>query len=70
MYQVTQEFDMHGGRKAGVIDLSRIKGICPLVPIFGENCDPTVTSETCFEKICTYHINPYSSHSFFRRFRW
>jgi hypothetical protein len=70
LYQVTQEFDMHGHRKSGIIDPSHIKGICPLAPSFGEKCDPAIMSNNCFERTKTYHINHYASHSFFRRFRW
>jgi len=70
MYQVTQEFDMHGRQKLGIIDLSCIKGICPLAPSFGEKCDPAIMSNNCFEWIKTYHINHYASHSFFQCFRW
>ncbi len=70
MYHVTQEFDMHRRRKAGIIELSRIKGECPLSPVFGETCDPEIISETCFDRISTFYINPYSSHIFFRQFRW
>src|SRR5258707_11124503 len=70
MYQVTQEVDMHEHRRAGIINLSQAKSICPLAPVFDETCKPNLTSKHCFETIHTYHFNPYSSHSFFHRFQW
>src|SRR5260370_2238608 len=47
MYCVTQEFDMHRHHKSGIIELSHIKGKCPLSPVFGETCDPEITSHIC-----------------------
>ena len=63
MYHITQEFDMHRHCKAGIIELSCIKGKCPLSPIFGETCNPEIVSDICFDRISTFYINPYSSHT-------
>src|SRR5258708_38354723 len=65
-----QEVDMHEHRRASIINLSWVKSICPLAPVFDETCEPNLISECCFETIHTYHFNPYSSHSFFCHFRW
>src|SRR6266436_6669303 len=54
-YQVMQEVDMHEHQRAGIINLSWVKSICPLAPVFDETCEPNLTSKHCFETICTYH---------------
>ena len=69
MYEVYQEFDTRGQWKLGTVELSAIKGICPLAPIVKNDMPVGVTKENCFESICKYNINCYTSQSHFHKLR-
>src|SRR5258706_3361725 len=50
MYQVMQEVDMHEHQRAGIINLSWVKSICPLAPVFDETCKPNLISKCCLKQ--------------------
>lgn len=71
LFRVKQEFDPRGHRRCGIIKLDRIARLCPLAPVIGEHCDPTLTSSQCFSTFQEYYINHYSgsTHDNFRQLR-
>jgi len=69
LYEVYQERDMQGNRRAGIIKLSSVKGLCPLAPIIEGTCPPTASAETCFDMFSKYSINAYASHTHFQHLR-
>lgn len=66
MYQVCKEVDSSGNPRVGVVDLSRIVALCPLMPVVEGNC-PSVWSGMSLDHFNKFFINHYSSHSNYRR---
>src|SRR5258707_8307005 len=66
MYEVSQELDMHGQWKSGVVRLSQVKGICLLAPSIKGDCPSSIMMDNCFDIVSDYHINHYSLLSLFR----
>ena len=59
-------YSYNGCQRAGVIELSLIKALCPLLPLIEGECPPTASSESCFDTFSKYSINAYASHSHFQ----
>jgi hypothetical protein len=55
-------------RAGGVVPLADLHGRCPLAPVLSKTCPQGIDEFNVYDKIDSFYINPFSSHTDFEQF--